>query len=117
MPDQNTATPLTESRIRRILELQAELLRRTKKDKKKFLDVPNLPDIGKDETLFDGVAPQMGKHFADWNEDPAQFFKDRGRMLMKPLRTACKTSRRVCLAAPDGSPGDPDLENRQRINR
>ena len=79
---ENTATPLTESRIRRILELQPELVKRTKKDAKKFLAVPHLPDIGKNETLFDVVSPQMNKYFADWNEDAAQFFRDRDRMLM-----------------------------------
>ena len=82
MQDQSIATSLTESRIKRILELQPQLRRRTKKDAKKFLDVPHLPDISSGETLMDVVAPQMSKYFADWNEDPAQFFKDRSRMLM-----------------------------------
>ena len=82
MRNQNTASSITESRIRRILELQPELRRRTKKDAKRFLDIPHLPDIGRVETIIDVVTPQMSKYFADLNEDPLQFFKDRSRMLM-----------------------------------
>jgi len=48
----------------------------------KFLEVPHLPDISGGETLVEVVAPQTSKYFAEWNEDPAQFFKDRSRMLM-----------------------------------
>ena len=73
---------LTESRIKRILELQPELRRIAKKDANKFLDVPHLPDIGKGETLEEVVAPQMSKYFAGLSEDPVEFFKDRSRMLM-----------------------------------
>lgn len=82
MHDRETAASLTESRIRRILELEPMLRRRTKRDAKRFLDVPRLPDISRDETLVDVVAPQMSKYFAGWDEDPAQFFRDRSRMLM-----------------------------------
>ena len=77
-----TVVSITESRIKRILELQPELRRRTKKDAKKFLDVPHLPDIGRGETLIDVLSPQLNKYFADLNEDPVRFFKDRDRMLM-----------------------------------
>ena len=73
---------LTESRIKRILELEPQLQQKTKKDRKKFLEVPRLPDISSDETLDDVVAPQMNKYFDEWDEDPARFFKDRSRMLM-----------------------------------
>ena len=82
MHDQEAATSLTESRIRRILELEPMLRRRTKRDAKRFLDVPRLPDLSRDETLIDVVAPQMSKYFADCDEDPAQFLRDRSRMLM-----------------------------------
>jgi hypothetical protein len=82
MHDQEAATSLTESRIRRILELEPMLQRRTKKDVKRFLDVPRLPDTSRGETLIDVVAPQMSKYFADCDEDPTQFFRDRSRMLM-----------------------------------
>jgi len=80
--NQSRPTSLTASRIKRILELQPKLLQRTKKDAKRYLDVPHLPDLGRDETLIDVVAPQMTKYFADWNEDPTEFFRDRDRMLM-----------------------------------
>jgi hypothetical protein len=60
-----TRTNLTESRIRRILELQPELMRRTKKDAKRFLDVPRLPDTDRDETLIDVVGPQNQPIFAN----------------------------------------------------
>ena len=70
-----TVVSITESRIKRILELQPELRRRTKKDAKKFLDVPHLPDIGRGETLIDVLSPQLNKYFADLNEDPVRFFK------------------------------------------
>src|SRR6266550_5735330 len=82
MHGQSKAPCFTESRIKRILELEPELRRRTRKDKRKFLEVPHLRDISGGETLVDVVAPQMSKYFAEWNEDPAQFFKDRSRMLM-----------------------------------
>lgn len=82
MQNQNIARSLTEARIKRILELQPLLLRRTKKDARSFLEVSRLPDISSDETLVDVVAPQMSKYFADWNEDPAQYLNDRYRMLM-----------------------------------
>jgi len=82
MSNPNKATYLTESRIKRILELEPELRRRTKKDAKMFLDIPRLPDPARDETLVDVVAPQMSKYFDEWNEDPARFLKDRSRMLM-----------------------------------
>ncbi|HXI91420.1 MAG TPA: hypothetical protein VNO24_15490 [Blastocatellia bacterium] len=81
MQNQNMSS-LTESRIKRILELEPQLRQRTKKEAKRFLEVPRFPDISRDETLVDVVAPQMRKYFTDWNEDPAQFFKDRSRMLM-----------------------------------
>ena len=82
MQKQNAANLLTESRIKRILELSPELLRRTKRDAKRLLQVPRLPDIGNGETVIDVVSPQMARYFAGWTEDPAQFFKDRTRMLM-----------------------------------
>ena len=82
MQNQNMSTSLTESRIKRILELESKLRQRTKKEAKKFLEVPRFPDITRGETLVDVLAPQMRKYFADWNEDPAQFFRDRSRMLM-----------------------------------
>jgi hypothetical protein len=82
MPHPNTATPLTESRIRRILDLNDHLMRVTKKNRKKFLRVTRLPDVSKGETLEQVVAPQMTRYFAGWNEDPAQFFNDRDRLLM-----------------------------------
>jgi hypothetical protein len=82
MHDHETATSLTESRIRRILELEPLLRRKTKRDAKKFLDVPRSPDLSRGETLIDVVAPQMSKYFADCDEDPTQFFRDRSRMLM-----------------------------------
>src|SRR5258706_154043 len=82
MQNQNMSTSLTESCIKRILELEPQLRQRTKKEAKRFLEVPRFPDISGGETLVDVVAPQMSKYFAEWNEDPAQFFKDRSRMLM-----------------------------------
>jgi hypothetical protein len=82
MHDQETGASLTESRIRRILELEPMLRRRTRRDAKRFLDVPRLPDMSRGETLIDVVAPQMSEYFADCDEDPAQFFRDRSRMLM-----------------------------------
>ena len=82
MHGQNKATGLTESRIKRMLELEPELRRRTKKDARRFLNVPHLPDISRDETLIDVVAPQLNEYFVEWDEDPRQFLKDRSRMLM-----------------------------------
>ncbi len=73
---------LTESRIRRILEFEPQLLRRTKKDRKKSLGVPHLPDTKSGETLTDVLAPQISEYFTDLNEDAAQFFRDRDRMFM-----------------------------------
>jgi hypothetical protein len=82
MRDDSTPTSLTEARIRRLLEVEPILRRRTKKDAKKFLDVPRWPDIRRDETLIDVVAPQMSGYLAGCHEDPVQFFRDRSRMLM-----------------------------------
>jgi len=82
MRKQNTTTPLTETRIKQILELEPELLRRTKKDKRKYLRVPYLPDLKRGETLMDVISPQMAQYFSSWDEDPARYFKDRDRMLM-----------------------------------
>ena len=82
MQNRNIAPSLTESRIKRILELEPELRQRTMKKAQRFLEVPRLPDLSRDETLIDVVAPQLSKYFADWNEDPTQFFKDRSRLLM-----------------------------------
>jgi len=82
MHDQETGASLTELRIRRILELEPMLRRRTRRDAKRFLDVRCLPDMSREETLIDVVAPQMSKYLADCDEDPAQFFRDRSRMLM-----------------------------------
>jgi hypothetical protein len=74
--------PLTESRIKRILDVGRELTRRTKKDAKVFLQVPRVPDISRGETLVDVVAPQMAQYFSGLNEDPARYFQDRDRMMM-----------------------------------
>jgi hypothetical protein len=76
------AGPLTEARIRRILELHEDLRRRTRKDARSFLAVSRLPDIGRHETLIDVVAADMAKYFTGWNEDPAAYFRDRDRLLM-----------------------------------
>jgi len=82
MPDQETTEPLTEARIKRIVELSAELLKRTRKDAKKFLQVPRLPDPSRGETITDVVSPQVAKYFAGWDEDPVIFFRDRNRLFM-----------------------------------
>jgi len=82
MPSEIAIPELTEARIRRILELQVELLRRTKKDAKKFLHVDRLPDVGQGETVTDVVAPEMAQYFSGLNEDPAQYFRDRERLLL-----------------------------------
>ena len=80
--DGDKPVPLTEIRIKRILELDLELRRRTKKNAKAFLEVARLPDISRGATLVDAVAPQMAPYFAGLNEDPVRYFQDRDRMLM-----------------------------------
>jgi len=82
MHSRTTAASLTESRIRKILDLHDHLRQKTRKDAKKFLQIPRLPDRGQGETLEEVVAPQMARYFAGSNEDPVQFFKDRDRLLM-----------------------------------
>jgi hypothetical protein len=57
---------LTSARIRRILELHDELLRRTRKDVQALLAAGRLPDIGRHETLTDVVATDMAKYLAGW---------------------------------------------------
>jgi hypothetical protein len=82
MQSRTTAASLTESRIRRILDLHDHLIRKTKKDAKKYLKVTRVPDVSQGETLEEVVAPQLARYFAGSNEDPVQFFKDRDRLLM-----------------------------------
>src|SRR5439155_10238626 len=72
MHSRTTAASLTESRIRKILDLHDHLRQKTGKDAKKFLQIPRLPDLGQGETLEEVVAPQMARYFAGSNEDPVQ---------------------------------------------
>ncbi len=51
MHSRTTAASLTESRIRKILDLHDHLRQKTRKDAKKFLQIPRLPDRGQGETL------------------------------------------------------------------
>ena len=67
-----TAASLTESRIRKILDLHDHLRQKTRKDAQKFLQIPRLPDLGQGETLEEVVGPQMARYFAGSNEDPVQ---------------------------------------------
>jgi len=82
MADEIAIPELTEARIRRVLEVQVELLRRTKKDAKKFLRVNRLPNVGMGESVTDVVAPEMAQYFSGLNEDPAAYFRDRERLLL-----------------------------------
>src|SRR5207302_9973825 len=61
MHSRTTAASLTESRIRKILDLHDHLRQKTRKDAQKFLQIPRLPDLGQGETLEEVVAPQMAR--------------------------------------------------------